>query len=304
MKNLFYSFIALMAGLLALTSLPAAAQDTVTTKTDAYTLPTCPAPLATLAVGKIACKAAACGNPSNGGNTSAGLVGFLLQAAGQPSVTGIGNGLGDMLVTALKQTNCFKVESMSALAQINKMMAEAGAAAVKIKPPRYMVLGAITDIDVSQHGGSFGGGLIPIIGSITHKTVVANLKLDMQIVDTKQATILDSKTFSATSKQGSFGMQGGVISTGLGFGGSYSSLNNTPLGNVARQDIVRAVGYLVDTIKQDQAEAAGGTAATALPVSTTETPTSSSSTVDQADAAPAQGTQTTASTPASASGSD
>lgn len=259
MKNLFYSFIALMAGLLALTSLPAAAQDIVTTKTDAYTLPTCTAPLATLAVGKIACKAAACGNPSNGGNTSAGLVGFLLQAAGQPSVTGIGNGLGDMLVTALKQTNCFKVESMSALAQINKMMAEAGAAAVKIKPPRYMVLGAITDIDVSQHGGSFGGGLIPIIGSITHKTVVANLKLDMQIVDTKQATILDSKTFSATSKQGSFGMQGGVISTGLGFGGSYSSLNNTPLGNVARQDIVRAVSYLVDTIKQDQVEASGTT---------------------------------------------
>lgn len=126
--------------------------DDITAKEKQYQLPKCDTPAKTLTVGKIQCKAASC-NPANAGNAQNSFIAQLsaLAAGGAvgASLAGIGDGLGDMLLTSLRQTNCFDIQEREALEDLRKEM-EASGKKIELESAEIMISGAITSIGMDK----------------------------------------------------------------------------------------------------------------------------------------------------------
>ena len=219
-------------------------------------LPHCDAPIASVMVGKMQCKAANC---QGGQSTSQNPLMALIQAqqGGVPlNVTGIADGIKDVLVTALTETGCFSVQDREEMDEIAGELALAGKK-VETKQAEYLISGAVTEIDVSQENKSFGGGMIPIIGAIGSKKQKAAVALDMKLVSVDTATVVSSKRATASTENsslslgvGGIGMVGGTVG---GFGGAFSSLKGTNLEAVTKDAIAQSVVFLVDAARQDKA---------------------------------------------------
>ena len=117
----------LIAGISLLAANAAFAEDTSRGPT---VLPECDVPLASVMVGKLQCKAANC-NTGNAPSGNGGGLAMLMQLAssannGQPNVSGITEGIKDVLVTALSETGCFDVQNREQMDEIAKELALAG----------------------------------------------------------------------------------------------------------------------------------------------------------------------------------
>lgn len=179
-------------------------------------------------VGSITCRAAEC----QGGGPHAGGLMKLLQLAGVPTFEGLGEGLRDMFTTALDQTGCFKVVDPKAL----KELEELGIETAKVKPD-YLVTGAITSIAWEQKSGSFGGGLLPIVGAITSTKTKARMAMDVRVIRVEDGEVIFTRTYSAESGKTKWGVLGAGT---FGFGGAASGLAGTAMEEVARDIIARA----------------------------------------------------------------
>lgn len=224
--------------------------------TEPAQLPRCEQPIASVMVGKLQCKAANCNN-AGAGSGATGLAALMQMAnsanGGMTNVSGIADGIKDVLVTALTESGCFEVQDREAMDEIAKELEMAGKK-VQAQQAEFLISGAVTQIDVSTENKSFGGGLIPILGSIGTKTQKAEVALDMKLVSVDTAKVIASKRASASSENSSFsvgalggGMVGGTIG---GFGGSLSSLKGTNLEAVTKDAIVQSVTFLVNSAKQ------------------------------------------------------
>lgn len=216
-------------------------------------LPKCAKPVASVMIGKLGCKAANCngGSAGQGGNP---LLALLAAKGGQSNVSGIGEGVRDMMTSALQTTGCFEILDRESMDEIAKELALAGK---KIETPEadYLVSGAITQIELEKKSSSIGGGFIPIIGSIGRTTEKAAVSMDLRLVSVKSAKVLGSKTVQSTTENSSFGVGGvGLGSIGgagmLGFGDGFSSLKGTNLEAVARDAVWQATVYLVSEAKR------------------------------------------------------
>jgi curli biogenesis system outer membrane secretion channel CsgG len=133
-------------------------------RTAAPTLAHCDAPVASVMVGKMQCKAANCNNGNNGGAGASGLAALLQMAnaanGGLSNVSGIADGIKDVLVTALSESGCFEVQDREQLDEIAKELELAGKK-VQTQQAEFLISGAVTQIDVSTENKSFGAGLLP-----------------------------------------------------------------------------------------------------------------------------------------------
>lgn len=227
------------------------AGDTSVTENDigAY-VPHCAAPVASVSVGRMTCKASGCQKTEtvNFGGLGA-LVQLAAQQAGIPTadLSGIGDGMANALTTALKATGCFDIQERETMEELQKEAALSGIK-LEIKPSDYMISGAITTVALEGSRSSFGGGFIPIVGGINKTTQTAKLGMDLRVVDVKKANVKASKSFSASSENSSWGVGGG----GWGYGGALfggQSVTKSPeMDKVAAETVIYAVGFLVDTL--------------------------------------------------------
>jgi curli biogenesis system outer membrane secretion channel CsgG len=220
----------------------------------------------------MACKASNCA----GGQAAQNGLGAMLamaqaaQGGGMPlNVSGIADGIKDVLVTALTESGCFEVQDRDQMDEIAQELARAGKQ-VQTTQADFLVSGAVTQIDVSQDNKSAGGligGLLsraPLIGAVAanvgYKTQKAAVGLDMKLVDVNTAKVVASKRAQASTETSSFSLGGGAGALGAGglggFGGSLSSLKGTNLEAVTKDAIVQSVTFLVEA-----ARAAKGTPA-------------------------------------------
>lgn len=223
----------------------------------AIKLPRCETPLASVMVTKLQCKAANCAGSGDSGSGAGGLA-ALLQAVnsangGLTNVSGIADGIKDVLVTALSETGCFDVQDREAMDEIQKELALAGKK-IQAQTADFIISGAVTQIDVSVDNKSFGGGLIPFIGTVGTKTQKAAVALDMRLVDVNTAKVVSSKRATASTESSSFSM-GGIAGGNFGgtiggFGGSLANLKGTNLEAVTQQAIAQSVVFLVDSVRQ------------------------------------------------------
>ncbi|GAB6075679.1 CsgG/HfaB family protein [Desulfurobacterium crinifex] len=206
----------------------------------------CSAPVMTVALGDVECKAEACVSPSSPQqNVLARLFG------GSGSVQSVGKGLGDMLLTALRESNCFKIIDLD---RFNKLKKKLEATGQKIKPPKIdkFINLTITDISLSRSSGALGGGFIPVLGAIKKDTQEAKLSVDISVLDPTTLEVDFAKTFSANSKETSWGLFGAGGVGGAGVGGGWSWSKNLALDAVARDVIVQAVNSLAEKYAHDK----------------------------------------------------
>ena len=107
----------------------------------------CDKPVASIMVGKLVCKAGNCSNASAG---SAGGLAALLMAGGS-NVAAIGDGIKDMMTTALQETGCFNVMEREAMDEIQAELQRAGKT-VQTKQADYLISGSVhSDRHAKRH---------------------------------------------------------------------------------------------------------------------------------------------------------
>ena len=206
-----------------------------------YQLPKCATPVASVVVGKLVCKAASC---MPVGPDPSGL-GALMRLAGGPdkaNFANFGDGMGAMLTTALKSTNCFDIQEREAMDELAKELALVGKK-VEVQQADFMISGSITSLNMSTEKKQIGGGFIPIVGMFSTTTKTADLGLDIKVIDVNRAKILDSRTFTANNETtntsfGAIGFGGiGVLAGGM------SSYKDTPLEPIIREVLAQVASF-------------------------------------------------------------
>ena len=209
----------------------------------------CDKPVAKVMVGKLTCKAASC-NSASAGNGNPIMA--LLAAAGQPNASGIGDGIKDMMTTALQNSGCFEVMDRDAMDDIKREL-EAAGRKVETEAADFIVTGSVTQIEMEKSSTNFGWGLIPVIGSIGMTTQKASVGLDLRLVSVASAKVVGSKRIESSTEDSSFGVGGIGFGTAggalVGFGGSFSSLKGTSLEKVTRDAIYKATDFLIAEAK-------------------------------------------------------
>lgn len=217
---------------------------------DSSTRLRCDKPIAKVMIGKLSCKAASCTNASA---ASANPLMALLAAAGQPNVSGIGDGIKDMMTTALQETGCFEVMDRESMDDIKREL-EAAGKTVETEAADFLIAGSVNQIELEKSSTSIGWGMIPVIGSIGKNTQKASIAMDLRLVSVASGKVVNSKRIDANTEDSSFGI--GALGFGMGgagpigFGGAFSSLKGTSLEKVTREAIFKTTDFLVTEAKK------------------------------------------------------
>lgn len=214
-------------------------------------LPKCDKPIGRVLVKSFDCKAAQC---ADRGVIIAGTV-VKLQSGH------IGDGLADMLTTALMKTGCFEVVDRTVLEDIKQELALMGKKIEEVrKPADYIITGAITAVETKEGSASGGGLVIPLffdrksgaLAGIKLGKDKMHLGLDIRVVRVADATILLAKSVEGKSENWNFGLvAGGLFGTTPIFGGGGAS-SKTPLEEAARDLIANAVTLITTELAKER----------------------------------------------------
>ncbi len=191
----------------------------------------------------------------------------------------IGDGMADMLTTALFNSGHFIVLERQALDDVmseqdlgasGRVRGSTAAAIGEIEGAELLVVAAVTEFTENASGtrGSFGGSRVGrVLGGIAGGSSSAHMAIDLRIIDTDTSRVL-----AATSVEGSardFDI-GGAISGYTSrhtLGGSLSTWENTPREKALRQVIGAAVEEVVRRTPRQFYRHGGGSSATAYQAS-------------------------------------
>lgn len=202
--------------------------------------PTCEKPISTVIVANIPCKAAQC-QPSSPTTT---FIMSIAALAGQPQIEGIGTGISDMFLSAIKQTKCFTVLERENMEELRQELAMKGIA-LPSKTADLLVAGAVTSLAIESTSANAGLGILPVLSLIDIKKTKASISMDIRLVDVNSTEIILTKTYHSESQKTSTGIGAGGAASGIGFGAAYSALRGTSLEEAARHVVLTAVGDIV-----------------------------------------------------------
>ena len=164
----------------------------------------------------------------------------------------IGEGMSEMLVTALVNTGKFIVLERQALEDIlgeqklaeeGKVTTQTAAQAGKLLGAQALVRGAITEFSHKKSGGGAGIkiGDVKLGGSKSS----AHVAVDVRIYDTTTGEVLSSKNVEGSAETTALSV--GITGKDVSFGAA--GFEKTPLGKATRQVIDRAVTLIVENMK-------------------------------------------------------
>jgi curli biogenesis system outer membrane secretion channel CsgG len=247
----------LAVGACAALSVTFAIAETSDVREREINVPKCAKPVAKVIVSEIKCKSADCSSGAgqqdpkryrwwdymgHGGNVN------------QPTYTGVGSGMTEMLSTALSQTGCFEVMERASLDELNKELALVGKK-VEAEAADFLITGSITSLGFEQSatglgglGGLFKGPLALVAGSVDFKKSKVHMNMDLRIVNVSKAKLLASRTFQADNQKSGFGLSAAGWGGGVGLGGNHASISGSPLEEVARDLLVRSTSFIADNL--------------------------------------------------------
>ncbi|WP_169311180.1 CsgG/HfaB family protein [Thermodesulfatator indicus] len=194
-------------------------------------------PKARIAVASFKCKAAKC--------------------SGQ-----IGNGIADMLATALFRSGRFIVlergEGLSAikeelaLGQSGYVRPGAAPQAGQMEGADILVVGAITAFEPDAGGFGAGGIVVPfkvpVIGGVKVGKKEAYIAVDLRLIDVRTGRVINATTVEGKASSWKIGGLGGGIFGDIGLGGGLEMYKNTPMEKAIRvmlNNAVEAIAKLV-----------------------------------------------------------
>ncbi|MFA5100664.1 MAG: CsgG/HfaB family protein [Candidatus Omnitrophota bacterium] len=173
----------------------------------------------------------------------------------------IGSGLKEMLVTALVNSNRFRVVERQVLDHVmqEQELAASGAAQPggaqrgQIKTADIIVTAAVTEFEPQASGGAagIGGGggvgsgvLGALLGGAMNK---AHMALDIRVIDTSTSEVLAATRVQGQASDVAGGLMAGFFG-GWALGGGLSMYANTPMEKAIRICIIEAIRYISQTI--------------------------------------------------------
>jgi curli biogenesis system outer membrane secretion channel CsgG len=176
----------------------------------------------------------------------------------------IGDGMADMLATALFHSNRYIVLERQTLGDVLKEQDLATAGRIKkgteapigeIEGAELLITGAVTEFEGNQSGvgggiGGIGGTAGRILGGIAGGIKNAHMAIDVRVVDTKTSRIV-----AATSVEGKatdFALGGALAGAGGGgaLGGALGGWSKTPTEKALRICIQEAVKFIASKTPQ------------------------------------------------------
>lgn len=168
----------------------------------------------------------------------------------------IGQGMSDMLVTALQQSGCFDVYEREVLDEVQQELSMEGnvGARPKLKGADFILTGSVNAFEYDESGSGGGGGLIipvPIFGGVGVKMngSQADIGLDLRLIQVNNAKVLVSKSMEGKAGRSSFGIGGGAF-FGAAVGGWFESHKNTPIEEAVRDVLSQGLVSIMDGLKQ------------------------------------------------------
>jgi curli biogenesis system outer membrane secretion channel CsgG len=176
----------------------------------------------------------------------------------------IGDGMADMLATALFHSNRYIVLERQTLGDVLKEQDLATAGRIKkgteaptgeIEGAELLITGAVTEFEGAQSGigggiGGIGGTAGRILGGIAGGIKNAHMAIDMRVIDTKTSRIV-----AATSVEGKatdFALGGALAGAGGGgaLGGALGGWSKTPTEKALRICLQEGVKFIVSKTPQ------------------------------------------------------
>ena len=163
----------------------------------------------------------------------------------------IGDGMAEMLATALFNSNRFIVLERQTLKDVlaeqdlaasGRISQETGAPIGQVEGAELLITGAVTGFEPDSGGlggaigGLFGGPYGQVAGSFKN----AYLAIDIRVIDTRTSRILAAATVEGRAS--SFG--GGLAIIGGSLGGGLSGWSKTPMEKALRVCLAKAVEFI------------------------------------------------------------
>ncbi len=168
----------------------------------------------------------------------------------------LGDGMADMLTTALFNSNRFIVLERESLDDVlyeqdlgasGRIRQDTAAAIGEIEGAELLVVAAVTEFDDNSGGvqggvGGFGGG---VLGAIAGGSRSAHMAIDLRIIDARTSRILSATSVEGTARDFNVGGALGGYTGSVGLGGALSGWKNTPREKALRDVINKAVDYVI-----------------------------------------------------------
>ncbi len=169
----------------------------------------------------------------------------------------IGDGMADMLTTALFQSGRFIVLERSAIDDVlaeqdliasGRVREGATTEINELEDAELLVVAAVTEFSEDSGGtrGSVGGGRLGrVIGGIAGGSSSAHMAIDLRIIDTSSGRILAATSVEGEARDFDIGGALAGYTSRHSLGGALSSWENTPREKALRQVIGEAVQEVV-----------------------------------------------------------
>lgn len=168
----------------------------------------------------------------------------------------LGDGMADMLTTALFNSNRFIVLERESLDDViyeqdlgasGRVRQDTAAAIGEIEGAELLVVAAVTEFDDNSGGvqggvGGFGGG---VLGAVVGGSRSAHMAIDLRIIDARTSRILAATSVEGTARDFNVGGALGGYTGSVGLGGALAGWKNTPREKALRDVIDKAVDYVI-----------------------------------------------------------
>ncbi len=168
----------------------------------------------------------------------------------------IGDGMADMLTTALVNSGRFIVLERQALEDVlgeqdlgasGRVRQDTAAAIGEIEGAELLVVAAVTEFEDNASGtaggaGGFGGG---VFGAIAGSQSKAHMAIDLRLIDAKTSRVLMATSVEGEAKDYKAGGLLGGFGSGFGLAGGLATWKNTPREKALRVVIERAAEEVI-----------------------------------------------------------
>jgi curli biogenesis system outer membrane secretion channel CsgG len=169
----------------------------------------------------------------------------------------IGDGMADMLATALFNTNRYIVLERQILGDVlteqdlgasGRVSKETAAPIGKIEGAELLVTGAVTEFEPGSSGvgGSIGGTMGQVFSSVLGAVQKSHIAIDMRLVDTRTSRIVAAVSVEGEATNYNLG----GLAVGSSVGGSLGGYSKTPMEKAVRIALGEAVKFVVSKTPQ------------------------------------------------------
>ena len=190
------------------------------------------------------------GGRADGKRAMVAVGGFEIKAA--KAAGAIGDGLREMLVTALHQNGYFRVverddlRGLRAEQDLSRSPLARGGSAMpqRMDVADIMVFGAVTEFEPAAGGSSFMSPVMGLPLAMGARITWSEMALDVRVVDVRTGRVLGAERIPGMARFAQATIAGAVPMGPVSIPASLSVYRNTPM-EFAIRDCLRKVGYFV-----------------------------------------------------------